>query len=123
MSHALEVLGVILAALLAGGAIVSTSVRARAAAMVAALIVAPVLLVANVWDSPQLETLRDRPAVAAVAALAGLAAVAVLAWLMARRPTLLPLLAVGALPFPIPISAGGSEGSRPPARCRRVADG
>src|SRR4051812_26071134 len=111
MSHALEVLGVILAALLAGGAIVSTSVRARAAAMVAALVVAPVLLVANVWDSPQLETLRDRPAVAAAAAVAGLAAVAVLAWVMARRPTLLPLLAVGALPFRIPISAGGSTAS------------
>jgi O-antigen ligase len=111
VSHLLEVLGVVLAALLAGGAIVSTSVRARAAAMVAALVVAPVLLVANVWDSPQLETLRDRPAVAAVAALAGLAAVGVLARLMARRPTLLPLLAVGALPFRIPISAGGSTAS------------
>src|SRR3954471_21235995 len=111
MSHALEVLGVILAALLAGGAIVSTSVRARAAAMVAALILAPVLLVANVWDSPQLETLRDRPALAAGAAVAGLAAVAVLAWLMGRRPPLLPLLAVAALPFRIPISAGGSTAS------------
>src|SRR3954470_5002586 len=111
VGHAVEVLGVVVAALLAGGAIVAGSVRRRAAAMVAALILAPVLLVANVWDSPQLETLRDRPALAAGAAVAALAAVAVLAWLMARRPTLLPLLAVAALPFRIPISAGGSTAS------------
>src|SRR4051794_5077951 len=111
MSHALEVLGVVLAALLAGGAIVAGSVRGRAALVVCALVLAPILLVANVWDSPQLHTLRDRPSLAAAAAVAGLAAVAVLAWLMARRPTLLPLLAVAALPFRIPISAGGSTAS------------
>jgi hypothetical protein len=41
----------------------------------------------------------------------GLAAVVVLAVLFARRPTLLPLAAVAALPFRIPISVGGSTAS------------
>jgi O-antigen ligase len=111
MTHALEVLGVIVAALLAGGAIVAGSVRARAAAMVAALLLAPVLLAVNVWHSPQLDTLRHRPALAAGAAVAGLALVCALAWLMARRPAALPVLAVAALPFRIPLSAGGSTAS------------
>src|SRR3954453_18354697 len=111
MGHALEILGVIVAAVLAGGAIVSGSTRGRAAAMVAALVIAPVLLIADVWDSPQLHTLRDRPSLAAVAAIAGLVAVGALAMVIDRRPALLPLLAVGALPFRIPISAGGSTAS------------
>src|SRR3954454_3184032 len=111
MGHALEILGVIVAAVLAGGAIVSGSTRGRAAAMVAALVIAPVLLIADVWDSPQLHTLRDRPSLAAGAAIAGLVAVGALAWLMARTPALLPLLVVGTLPFRIPISAGGSTAS------------
>jgi hypothetical protein len=111
MSHALEVIGVIAAALFAGGTIVAGSVRARAALMVAALAVTPVLLVANIWHSSQLQSLRDRPAVATAALVLGLAAVAVLAVLFVRRPALLPLLAVAALPFRIPISVGGSTAS------------
>jgi O-antigen ligase len=111
MSHVLEVLGVIAAALLAGGAIVAGSTRARAAAMLAALALAPALLIANVWSSPQLETLRSRPGVAAAAAAGALVIVAALAWLMARWPAAVPLLAVAALPFRIPISAGGSTAS------------
>ena len=111
MSHTLEVLGVITAALVAGGAIVATSTRARAVAMLAALALAPVLLLADIWSSPQLDTLRDRPAAAAVVAVLGVALIVVLALLFDRRPGLFPLLAVGALPFRIPISAGGSTAS------------
>ncbi|TML96755.1 MAG: O-antigen ligase family protein, partial [Actinobacteria bacterium] len=111
MSHALEVIGIIAAALLAGGAIVATSVRARAAAALGALALAPALLIADIWHSPQLASLRDRPAAAVGAALLGLVAVAGLALLLHRRPPLMPLLAVAALPFRIPISAGGSTAS------------
>ena len=68
MSHALEVIGIIAAALLAGGAIVATSVRARAAAALGALALAPALLIADIWHSPQLASLRDRPAAAVGAA-------------------------------------------------------
>src|SRR3954451_11394989 len=111
MSHALEVLGVIAAALLAGGAIVAPSVRGRAVAMVAALALAPALLLADIWDSPQLDALRSRPAAFALAALGGVVVVAGLAMVIDRTPALLPLLAVAALPFRIPISAGGSTAS------------
>src|SRR3954452_9014077 len=101
MSHALEVLGVIAAALLAGGAIIAPSIRGRAVAMVAALSLAPALLLADIWDSPQLEALRDRPAAAALAAVGGLIVVAGLALVMQRRLVLLPALAVAAVPFRI----------------------
>jgi O-antigen ligase len=111
MSHALEVLGVIAAALLAGAAIVAPSVRARAALALSALALAPVLLAADIWHSPQLTTVRDRPALAAAGILAALVVVAALAVLMARRPFVAPVLAVAALPFRIPISAGGSTAS------------
>src|SRR3954468_18322394 len=111
MSHALEILGVIAAALLAGGAIVAPAVRGRAGAMVAALALAPALLLADIWDSPQLDVLRNRPAAFALAALGGVVVVAGLAMVIDRRPALLPALAVAALPFRIPISAGGSPAS------------
>src|SRR4051812_20611225 len=111
MSHALEVLGVIAATLLAGGAIVAPSIRGRAVAMVAALALAPALLLADIWDSPQLEALRDRPAAAALAALGGLVVVAGLALVLERRPALLPALAVAALPSRIRIWGGGSTAS------------
>src|SRR6185503_13672062 len=111
MSHALEILGIIAAALLAGWAIVAPSTRARGAAMLGALALAPALLLGDIWHSPQLDTLRDRPSVAVGAALLGIGIVAVLARLMVMQPALLPLLAVAALPFRIPISAGGSTAS------------
>src|SRR3954453_4450998 len=111
MSHALEILGVIAAALLAGGAIVAPAVRGRAGAMVAALALAPALLLADIWDSPQLDALRSRPGAFALAALGGVIVVAGLAMVFERRPALLPALAVAALPFRIPISAGGSTAS------------
>jgi putative inorganic carbon (HCO3(-)) transporter len=44
----------------------------------------------------------------AAAAAAGAAAVAVLTWLVHRHPGLLPLLAVAALPFRVPVSIGDS---------------
>ena len=100
-------LGVVAAALLVGVALLAPSVRGRAIAALLALALTPILLVADIWDSPQIASLRDRPAIAAGAALGALAAVAVLALLMRRWPALLPLLAVAALPFRIPISAGG----------------
>jgi O-antigen ligase len=107
LGDALDRLGVVAAALLASVALVAPSVRGRAVAALAALVLTPVLLVADIWESSQLVALRDRPAVAAAAAVAGLLVVGALALLMHRRPALLPLLAVGALPFRIPISAGG----------------
>ena len=111
MSHALEILGVIAATLLAAAAIVAPSLHARAGVALAALAVAPALLIADIWHSPQLSTLRDRPALVALLVVLALVVVGTLAVAFARRPILLPVLAVAALPFRIPISAGGSTAS------------
>jgi O-antigen ligase len=107
LGDALEKAGIVVAALLAGGAVLSPSVRARAFFALGALALTPVLLVADIWDSPQLHSLRDRPALATAAIVVALLVVVGVALLIARRPALLPLLAVAALPFRIPISAGG----------------
>ena len=57
--------GVVVAALLAAVVLLAGSPRARAAAMLAALVLTPVLLVANIWSTPQFEPLRERPGAAA----------------------------------------------------------
>jgi len=75
--------------------------------MTGALVLTPVLLIAEIWDTEQFHTLRDRPALTAALVGAALVALAVLAVAMARRPLLLPLLALAALPFRIPIEAAG----------------
>src|SRR5205807_9656988 len=67
----------------------------------------PILLVADIWHSPQLRPLRHHPLYAAAAIIGGLILVGALAVAMRRRPTLLPVLAVAALPFRLPISVGG----------------
>lgn len=82
--------------------------RARAALMIAVLALAPALLVIDIWHSSQLAHLRHHPALAAGALAAGALAVCALSLLMRRRPQLLALLAFIALPFRIPIAAGGS---------------
>ncbi len=99
--------GVVLAALLAAGALLLRAPRARAAATLGALVLAPALLLGHVWSSDQLATLRDRPVLLVAAGAAGLLAAAALAWAIARRPVLLPLGAAAALPFRVPIDVGG----------------
>lgn len=104
---ALARLGIVAVAALASVALLSGSTRTRALAALAALVLTPVILVADIWDAPQVETLRGRPTLAAAALVVGALAVAGLALLMRRHAALLPLLVVAALPFRIPISVGG----------------
>jgi putative inorganic carbon (HCO3(-)) transporter len=99
--------GVVVAALLAAAALLARSDRARSVAMLGALVLTPVLLVANIWSTPQLEPLRDRPLLALVAAVAGALLLAAGAWAIHRRPELVALVAAAALPFRIPIESGG----------------
>jgi O-Antigen ligase len=102
------VAGMVVAAGLAAGAVLGRTVRGRAYAMLGALVLTPVLLVAEIWHAPQLDSARAHPAPAAAAACVGLLAVGALAWLFSRRPGLLGVLALAALPFRIPVQAGGS---------------
>lgn len=108
LSGPMPKLGVIVIALCAGGAMLVRSDRRRAAAILGALVLAPVLLLGDIWHSPQLSIVHRHPLQAALAGLVGLAVVAAMAMLIRRRPSLLGPLAVFALPFRVPISAGGT---------------
>jgi putative inorganic carbon (HCO3(-)) transporter len=99
---------VVLVALLAAGALLARQRRRRATAMLGGLVLAPVLLIADIWHSPQLGVVHRHPLVAAAGAALAVIVVAAIALLFARRPALLGPLVVLALPFRIPISAGGT---------------
>ena len=75
--------------------------------MAGALALIPVLLIADIWDRPQVRPLRDHPLPAAVAVALALGALAIAAIVFSRRPALFPLAAVAVLPFRVPIASGG----------------
>jgi hypothetical protein len=105
----LRVAGIVAAAALAGAAILAPSSRGRALAMLAALALTPVLLLLQIWDTPQLATLRAHPAPVLGGGLLVAAAVVVpLALLFARKPAALAIAVLAALPFRVPIEAGGT---------------
>lgn len=109
VATAVKGVGVLAAALAAGGALLLPGARVRAVSALVALGLAPLLLVGELWDSPQLETLRSRPALALVAVALGLAAVAGLAALVRSKPWLMPPLVVFTLPFRVPLESGGQS--------------
>jgi putative inorganic carbon (hco3(-)) transporter len=100
-------LGVVAAALLVAATLLAPDVRVRAGAMLGALVLSPVLLLSDIWDSPQLRLVHRHPLPALLAAVVALAVLSAVAALLARRPPLLALLSVLALPFRVPIQAGG----------------
>jgi O-antigen ligase len=100
--------GVVLVALLAAWALLASEPRARATAMVGALVLSPVLLLADIWHSPQLSLVHRHPLYALVGAAVATAVIVAVGLLIVRRPALLGVLAVLALPFRIPIEAGGT---------------
>ena len=103
--------GVVAAALLAAVTILARSDRQRAWAMLGALVLAPVLLLDDVWHSAQLGFVHRHPLEALVAAAIGLAVLAAAAYAIRRRPWIVAPLAVLTLPFRIPISSGGNTNS------------
>jgi O-antigen ligase len=108
LSGPLPKLGVVVAAGLVAVALVHPVTRVRAAAMLGAVLLAPVLLLAAIWHSPQLGVVHRHPLEAAVAVLIGLAVVGALAVVIHRRPSWLAPLIVFTLPFRVPIAAGGT---------------
>jgi putative inorganic carbon (hco3(-)) transporter len=109
VSGPLPKLGVIAVAVLAAVAILSQDTRGRAWAMLGGLVLSPVLLLGSIWNSPQLLRVHHHPLEAAVAAVFAVGAVCAVAVVIARRPRLLPPLAMLALPFRVPIQTGGSS--------------
>jgi O-antigen ligase len=101
--------GMVVASLAAAGAFFLGTPRARAVCALLALVLCPVLLVGELWSSSQFETLRSHPAELAALAVLGLALIVALAGVFLRWPLLMPILAVAALPFRIPVQAGGQS--------------
>jgi hypothetical protein len=108
LSGPLPKLGVVALAGLVAVALVHPSLRSRAMAMLGALVLSPVLLLAAIWNSPQLSIIHRHPLEAVALAVVALAVVALFAAAIGRRPWLLAPLVVVALPFRIPIAAGGT---------------
>jgi len=107
VSEVLAGLGLLFAAAFAAAVILLPPGRLRAAAMLAALALFPVLILGDQWDSRQIVDLRDSTGrLVGLGALAA-AASAALAYLFSRWPLLLPLAIVAALPFRVPLEAGG----------------
>jgi len=106
---ALKGAGAIAAAAVVAGTFLLPSTRARAFAAVLALVLAPVLVVVELWDSSQIQSLRDNPGRATLAVVGATIAVVALAEVFRRRPGLLPVLAVLALPIRLPLETGGGS--------------
>jgi O-antigen ligase len=105
----LPTFGVIVVAALGSLALIAREDRRRAWLALGALVLAPILLLAAIWDSPSLSIVHRHPAEALAGAGAGLAVLAVAAVLLARHPRWMPPLAVAALPFRVPVSAGSAQ--------------
>jgi putative inorganic carbon (hco3(-)) transporter len=107
VSDVLAATGLIAAALASGAAILLAPGRTRALLMVAAMVLFPVLIVGDQWHAAQIVDLRhDQARIVELLAVAA-AVVAVLTYLFRRRPILLPLAIVAAIPFRVPLHAGG----------------
>jgi O-antigen ligase len=107
VSDVLAGLGVLVAAAAAAAAILLPPGRARAASMLAALILFPALILGDQWHTRAIADLRHDEARLAALAVGAIAISAALAWAFRRRPILLALAIVAALPFRIPLHAGG----------------
>lgn len=107
MSELLAGAGVLLAALAAAATILLPRGRLRVAAMLLALALFPALILGDQWHTAQIVDLReDSGRVIALLAIA-IAAIAALGYAFYRWSFLLPLAVVFALPFRIPLHAGG----------------
>jgi len=107
LSGFLAAAGVLVAAGAAAASIVLPASRLRAIAMLAALVLFPILILGDQWHSAQIVDLRDSSGRLAALGIAGLATVAALVPFFRRWPLALPLAIVFALPFRIPLHAGG----------------
>jgi len=107
LSDLLAGAGLLIAAGASATAILLPPGRPRSAAMLIAIALFPTLILGDQWHTHQIEDLReDTGRIVALLAI-GAAAVAALAYAFRRWPILIPLAIVAALPFRIPLHAGG----------------
>lgn len=107
MSDFLAGAGLVIAAAASAAAILLPPGRPRSLAMVLAMALFPVLILGDQWHAAQIVALRhDTPRIVVLAAVAT-AAIIALTYLFRRWPILLPLAIVFAIPFRVPLHAGG----------------
>lgn len=107
LSDVLAGVGLVAAAGASGAAILLPPGRLRSVLMVAAMVLFPVLIAGDQWHNPQILDLRHHVDRVVVLLAIGAAVVAALAYVFRRWPILLPLAIVFALPFRVPLHAGG----------------
>jgi hypothetical protein len=91
----------------AAAALLARDSRLRYAAAALALLVAPILVAGDVWDSSRLVDLRHHPAKLAVAAGTAVLAVGVAAAVFRRVPWVFPVSVFAALSLRVPVQAAG----------------
>jgi O-antigen ligase len=99
--------GLVLAAAAACASLLLPAGRARSAAMLAALVLFPILILGDQWHTHRIVELRHHEAKAAAGVIAGGILVIGLAYVFRRWPVLVPLAIIGMLPFRIPLESGG----------------
>jgi putative inorganic carbon (HCO3(-)) transporter len=99
--------GVLLAAGASSTSILLPAGRARSLAMLVAIALFPLLILGDQWHTSQIVDLRHSDARIVALALVGIVAVGALTFLFRRWSMLLPLAIVAAVPFRIPLHAGG----------------
>jgi len=107
LSDFLAAAGLLIAAAACAAAILLAPGRTRSLAMALAIGLFPLLILGDQWHTTQIVDLRHDDARTAVLLLGGAVAVGALAYAFRRWPVLLPLAIVAALPFRVPLHAGG----------------
>ncbi len=107
MSEFLAGTGLLVAAGASAASILLPPGRLRSATMLLAIALFPVLILGDQWHTAQIVDLRhDTGRIVALLAIAA-AAIGVLAYVFRRWPVVMPLAIVFALPFRVPLHAGG----------------
>jgi O-antigen ligase len=99
--------GVLIAAAASAAAILLPPGRLRSAAMVLAMGLFPVLILGDQWHTAQIVDLRDNESRIGELLLIAVVVIGGLTYLFRRWPILLPLAIVFAIPFRVPLHAGG----------------
>lgn len=107
LSDLLAGTGLVVAAGASAAAILLPPGRLRSGAMVLAMVLFPVLIAGDQWHTTQIVDLRHHEG--RIVGLLAIAAIAIgaLAYTFRRWPVLIPLAIVFALPFRVPLHAGG----------------
>jgi putative inorganic carbon (hco3(-)) transporter len=107
LSDFLAAAGVLVAAAACAASILIPAGRLRSIAMVVAIGLFPILILGDQWHTQQIVDLRDHGSRIVALLVIGAVVVGALVLTFRRWPLLMPLAIVGALPFRVPLHAGG----------------